>query len=103
LHVQFNAVEPLIHILHSPEDFAKARALIANGEDVTQNKPQLRDKPFKGCDTNANPNTSRERERERETRRKREREIESERGKHTCCDECCRFFNEKKNNPLQYL
>ena len=57
----------MIHILHSPEDFATARALIANGEDVTQNKPQLPEKPFKGCDTNANPNTSREkRERERD-------------------------------------
>ena len=73
----------------SPEDFANARALIANGEDVTQNKPQLRDKSFKGCDTNANPNTSREREGEREIEmekegerkrvREREWEIESER------------------------
>ena len=66
----------MIHILHSPEDFAKARALIANGEDVTQNKPQLRDKPFKGCDTNANPNTSRERERERDTEKERARDRE---------------------------
>ena len=71
----------------SPEDFANARALIANGEDVTQNKPQLRDKSFKGCDPNANPNTSREREGERERERlrwrkrvrEREWEIESER------------------------
>ena len=77
LHVQFRAVEPLIHILHSPEDFATARALIANGEDVTQNKPQLPEKPFKGCDTNANPNTSRE-ERERERETETEREIERE-------------------------
>ena len=84
----------MIHILHSPEDFAKARALIASGEDVTQNKPRIVTNHSR--DVTPTP-TQTQAERERETRRKRVREGNI----HVVMSAV--DFSMKKNNPLQYL
>ena len=103
LHVQFRAVEPLIHILHSPEDFATARALIANGEDVTQNKPSF----LKNHSRDVTPTQTqtqaerKERERETETEREIERsEIDGERERardtEMMSTHYCRLFSTRK-------